>query len=244
MRNRLGDHGIPPHRPYVGTILTARHRRERLDWPGLIFDGYAMTGRSFCLRIRFNLSRSEGRSRVYRRRGEHYRDTCVVEKDRFCDESVMIWGGISLGHKTQVRVIDGNLNAQRYQTEILAPVVTPFFQAHSHMILMQDNATNHSSRATRQYLAANNVQLMDWPARSPDLNPIEHVWNLLDKRLRNARNPPQKVAVFRQELLACLACNLALCWLNEKKMSSGDRRGKWSHSILIFVNFENGGSAV
>ena len=113
----------------------------------------------------------------------------------------MIWGGISLQHKTEVHVIDGNLNAQCYQTEVLAPVVVPFIRTHPHMILMQDNATSHSARATRQYLAANNVQVMDWPARSPDLNPIEHIWDLLDRRLRNARNPPQTVAALRQEVV-------------------------------------------
>ena len=66
---------------------------------------------------------------------------------------------------------------------------------------MHDNATSHSSRATRQYLLANNVQEMDWPASSPDLNPIEHIWDLLDKRLRDVRNPPQTIAALRQEVV-------------------------------------------
>ena len=110
-------------------------------------------------------------------------------------------GGISLQHKTDVRVIDGNLNAQRYQDEILAPVVTPFILANPHMLLMQDNATSHSARATRQYLATNNVHVIDWPARSPDLNPTEHIWDLLDKRLRNVQNHPQTVAELRQEVV-------------------------------------------
>ena len=70
-----------------------------------------------------------------------------------------------------------------------------------HMILMQDNSTSHSARATRQYLATNNVQVMDWSARSPDLTPIEYIWDLLDRRLRNARNPPQTVAALCQEVV-------------------------------------------
>ena len=113
----------------------------------------------------------------------------------------MIWGGISLQHKTQIRVTDGNLNTQCYQAEVLAPVVTPFIRAYPHMILMQDNVTSHSARATRQYLATNNVQVMDWPERSPDLNPTEHIWDLLDKCLCNARNPPQIVAALCQDVV-------------------------------------------
>ena len=97
-----------------------------------------------------------------------------------------------------MRVIDGNLNAQRYQDEILAPVVTPLILANPNTRLMQDNAASHSERATRQYLATNNVLVMDWPARYPDLNPIGHIWDLLDKHLRNVQNPPQTVAALRQ----------------------------------------------
>ena len=203
VRNRLRTAGIRPHRPYVGPILTARHRRARLAWARahLRWRRNDWASALFTDESRFNLRRSDGRARVYRRQGEHFHDACVVENDRFGGGSVMIWGGISLQHKTEVRVIDGNLNAQRYQTEVLAPVVVPFIRTHPHMILMQDNATSHSARATRQYLSANNVQVMDWPARSPDLNPIEHVWDLLDRRLRNARNPPQTVAALRQEVV-------------------------------------------
>ena len=57
--------------------------------------------------------------------------------------------------------MDGNLNAKRYQAEVLTPIVLPFIHAHPHMILMHDNATSHSARATRQYLVTNNVQVMN-----------------------------------------------------------------------------------
>ncbi|XP_056097132.1 solute carrier family 25 member 36-A [Rhinichthys klamathensis goyatoka] len=51
------------------------------------------------------------------------------------------------------------------------------------MILQQDNATSHSARSVREFLHGSNVSLLAWPAKSPDLNPIEHVWDLLDRRL-------------------------------------------------------------
>jgi len=46
-------------------------------------------------------------------------------------------------------------------------------------ILMQDNALPHVARITREYLAVNNIQLLPHPSNSPDLNPVEHVWDMM-----------------------------------------------------------------
>ena len=146
--------------------------------PELIFDGDEMIGHLYC-----QDSTLDVHARVYRWRGERYHDACVVENDRFGGGSVMIWGGISLQHKMEVRVIDGNLNAQRCQAEVLAPAVIPFILMHPQMLLMQDNATSESARATIHCLATSNVQVMDWPTGSTDLNPVEHIWKSLDRRL-------------------------------------------------------------
>ena len=48
---------------------------------------------------------------------------------------------------------------------------------------MQDNARPHTARHTREFLAQAGVPLLDWPARSPDLNPIEHMWDELERGL-------------------------------------------------------------
>ena len=63
---------------------------------------------------RFTLYRADGRRRVYRRQGERFADACVVEQDRFGGGSVMVWGGIAHGMKSQLIIVAGNMIAVRY----------------------------------------------------------------------------------------------------------------------------------
>ena len=55
-------------------------------------------------------------------------DACVVERDRFGGDSVMVWGGIAHGIKSQLIIVAGNMTAVRYKDEILRPVAVPLVQ--------------------------------------------------------------------------------------------------------------------
>ena len=112
-RLRQARQPIRPRRPYVGQVLTARHRAARLQWAQQHF----RLGRQQWARVlfsdesRFNLSHHDGRIRVFRRRGERFADNCLIERDRFGGGSVMVWGGIMDRRKTNLIVVQGNLNA-------------------------------------------------------------------------------------------------------------------------------------
>ena len=136
-----------------------------------------------------SLYRSDGRQRVYRSNGERSADACVVERDRFGGGSVMVWEGISHGLKSQLVIVDGNLTAARYRDEILRPHVIPFLQQHN-LTLQQDNARPHVARIYQVFLENNNVQPLNWPPYSPYLSPFEHLWDQLDRRVRQRQPPP------------------------------------------------------
>ena len=102
-----------------------------------------------------------------------------------------------------VIVIGGNLTAQRYRDDILAHHVISLFHDNANISIFQhDNATSHTARDTVNFLRTNNIDFIDdWPANRPDLNPIEHVWDSLDRRLRRRPNPPANVNELRQALI-------------------------------------------
>ena len=131
---------------------------------------------------RFYVDFTDRRARVLRMPNERFDPVCVAEHDRFGGGSVMVWAGISAQGKTDLHVIDnGTLTALRYVNEILDVYVRPYAGAvGENFILMDDNARARRARITDQYLEQATIVHMEWPARSLDLNPIEHAWDVTD----------------------------------------------------------------
>ena len=87
----------------------------------------------------------------------------------------MVWAGVSLHHKTNIVVINGNLPAARHEYEVLDTEVIPLLRNHRGMQLLHDGATAHRAWATTAHLNVNNVNAVDFPPKSPDLNIIENI---------------------------------------------------------------------
>ena len=112
----------------------------------------------------------------------------------------MVWGGIAHGIKSQLIIDAGNMTAVRYRDEILRPATVPLVQQRN-LILQQDNARPHVARVCQDFLANNNIAPLTWPPYSPDLTPVEHMWDELDRRVRKRRNPPATLAQLRNALI-------------------------------------------
>ena len=183
VRNRLREFGLRARLPNVGLPLNRARRARRMAWVT------AQAPRRFPMRqwrrvyftdeSRFTLFRAEGRRRLYRRRGERFADACVFERDRYKGGSVIVWGGISHGVNSPLIVVPGNLTAVRYRDEILRPVAVPLVQQHQ-IIFQHGNARPHVARVCQDFLANNNIVPLDWPPYSPDLSPIENLWDELN----------------------------------------------------------------
>ncbi|GFV36970.1 transposable element Tcb2 transposase [Trichonephila clavipes] len=66
---------------------------------------------------------------------------------------------------------------------------------------MDDNARPHRTLAVEEQLEREDITRMDWPAYSPDLNPIEHVWDVLGRRIAARLHPPENTQQLKQRLI-------------------------------------------
>ncbi|GFW23804.1 transposable element Tc3 transposase [Trichonephila clavipes] len=104
----------------------------------------------------------------------------------------MVWAGIMINGRTRLHVVgNGTMTGQRYINEVLLPHVRLFRGAvGDKFVFMDDNATCHRTLAVQDCLDSEGIQCLVWPARSPDLNPIENVWDALGRQVAGRNYPP------------------------------------------------------
>ncbi|GFW10598.1 transposable element Tc3 transposase [Trichonephila clavipes] len=104
----------------------------------------------------------------------------------------MVWAGIMIIGRTRLHVVaNGTMAGQRYIDEALLPHVRLFRGAvGDKFVFMDDNATCHRALAVQDCPDSKSIQRLVWPAHSPDLNPIENVWDALGRQVAGRNYPP------------------------------------------------------
>ena len=189
---RLLAANLRSRRPLLRIPLGPQHRRARINWSNEHLQWEDEWKKVlFTDESRFCMDFNDGRVRVRRQPNERFSEVCIMEHDRYGGGSVLMWGGISWTGKTLMVRINGTLTAQRYVEDVVEPVVVPYLQeCPVTEIFQQDNARPHSAALTQQALQRNNVEVLPWPARSPDLSPIEHVWDIIGRRINDHEKYP------------------------------------------------------
>ncbi|GFW51623.1 transposable element Tcb1 transposase [Trichonephila clavipes] len=116
-------------------------------------------------------------------------NSCVVNRHTNPAPGIMVRGGIGYHSRTPLVRISGTLNSQRYISEVLKPVALPYLQGFATAIFQPHNERPHVARILQTFFVNHQIELLPWPARSPNLSLIENMWSMVVQRLTQITPP-------------------------------------------------------
>ncbi|GFU57256.1 transposable element Tcb2 transposase [Trichonephila clavipes] len=150
----------------------------------------------------FSLKSDYCRTLIWRAPGACYYQENTIERHRYGGAGWLVWGGIILGSRTDLHVQSVTMTGHIYRDVILEQHVRLFRSAMgAEFLFMDDNARPHRANIGDECLQSEDITRMDSPAYSPDLNPIEHVWDMFGRGIAEHQPLPTCLPELRRALL-------------------------------------------
>lgn len=168
------------------------HMAWQNTWPRVIFSDEK----------KFNLDGPDGFKYYWH---DLRKDRRIFSKRNYGGGSLMIWLGVSRDFKSTLYVVDGKMNSKKY-IQLLTTAMLPLKNqtaaaANATAIFQQDKASIHRSAETTAWFQQQNIDVLDWPTSSPDVNPMENLWGILAREVYRDNRQFQTVEELRDAIL-------------------------------------------
>lgn len=171
-------------------FISAKNRKARLQWAKQ-HQHWTLQKWSTVLfsdEKKFNRFGSDGRVYVRRRVGEALHPSCLRGTVKGGGGSLMAWGCFSASGTGPLHRIHGIMDQNVYRN-VLEEVMLPHVEENMPLRwwFQQDNDPKHTAKSVGRWFEEEQIPVLPWPSQSPDLNPIENLWNRVDASVKEAK---------------------------------------------------------